>query len=115
MIYKRFTFLVVFQVILLSLTPALFFLFISMDYMLISRISLCAIWVAQIVFLIHYLHKTNRDLSRFFLSFKYKDSTLVFNKKNKDTSFDKLHKSFNEIINAFGEIKIEKEKDYNFL
>ena len=114
MVYKRFFIIVILQVVILALTPALFFLLIRMDYMYITSYSLCAIWIGQIIYLIYYLGKTNRDLGKFLLSFKYKDSTLVFDEDVKNKSFAILYKSFNKIINAFGQIKIEKEKDYNF-
>jgi nitrogen fixation/metabolism regulation signal transduction histidine kinase len=60
------------------------------------------------------VNKTNRDLSRFFDAFQYQDSTLVFNENKKDKAFKNLHQSFNHIINAFGKVKIEKEKDFIF-
>jgi signal transduction histidine kinase len=85
-----------------------------MPYMLVTTYSLIALWLIQISYLVYYINKTNRDLSKFFNAFQYQDSTLVFNQQNEDKAFKNLHKSFNQIINAFGKVKIEKEKDFIF-
>ena len=114
MIYKRFYISIVIQIILLSLTPILFLYVRSMPYMLVTTYSLIALWMIQIIYLIYYINKTNRDLSKFFNAFQYQDSTLVFNQQNEDKAFKNLHKSFNQIIHAFGKVKIEKEKDFVF-
>ncbi len=114
MIYKRFYVWIVVQIILISLTPVLFWFVLSKEYMLVTTYSLFAFWIIQIGYLIFYINKTNRDLSRFFSAFQYQDSTLVFNEQKKDKAFQNLHQSFNRIINAFGKVKIEKEKDFVF-
>ncbi|NOU59002.1 sensor histidine kinase [Marinifilum caeruleilacunae] len=114
MIYKRFYFGIVLQVILISITPLLFFYVYSQEYMLVTTGSLVVLWVLQILYLLHYVNKTNHDLSRFFDAFQYQDSTLVFNEKRNDKAFKNLHQSFNQIIKAFGKVKIEKEKDFIF-
>ncbi|MFA9371812.1 MAG: PAS domain-containing sensor histidine kinase [Labilibaculum antarcticum] len=114
MIYKRFYVWIIIQIILISLTPVLFWFTLSKEYMLVTTYSLFALWILQIGYLIFYINKTNRDLSRFFSAFQYQDSTLVFNEQKKDKAFQNLHHSFNRIINAFGKVKIEKEKDFIF-
>lgn len=114
MIYKRFYIWIVVQIILLSFTPILFWFVFSKEYMVVTTCSIFALWILQIGYLIWYINKTNRDLSRFFTAFQYQDSTLVFNEHKKDKAFQNLHQSFNSIINAFGKVKIEKEKDFIF-
>ncbi|MPQ47871.1 hypothetical protein GCQ56_12740 [Marinifilum sp. N1E240] len=114
MIYKRFYIGVLIQVILLSLTPLLFLYVYAQEYMVVTTYSLAALWILQIVYLLYYINKTNRDLSRFFDAFQYQDATLVFNEGKKDKAFVNLHQSFNQIIKAFGKVKIEKEKDFVF-
>ena len=111
MIYKRFYIGIIVQVVLLSLTPILFLYVSAKEYMVVTTYSLVVVWISQIAYLLHYINKTNRDLARFFDAFQYQDSTLVFNEKKGDIAFRKLHQSFNQIINAFGKVRIEKEKD----
>lgn len=114
MIYKSFYIGIIVQVVLLSLTPVLFLYVSAKEYMVVTTYSLVVVWISQIVYLLHYINKTNRDLARFFDAFQYQDSTLVFNEKKGDIAFQKLHQSFNQIINAFGKVRIEKEKDFVF-
>lgn len=114
MIYNRFYIGIVVQVILLSLTPLVFLYVYSREYMIVTTYSLVFLWVFQIAYLLYFINKTNRDLSRFFDAFRYQDSTLVFNEQKKDKAFKNLHQSFNHIINAFGKIRLEKEKDFVF-
>ena len=114
MIYKRFYTGIVIQVILLALTPLLFLYVYSKEYMVVTTYTLVVVWLGQIYYLIYFINKTNRDLSRFFDAFQYKDATLVFNEHKKDRAFNNLYQSFNHIINAFGKVKIEKEKDFVF-
>ncbi len=114
MIYKRFYIGVIVHVILLSLTPLLFLYVYAKEYMVVTSYSLVALWIFQIVYLIYYINKTNRDLARFFNAFQYQDASLVFNEHQNEKAFQNLHQSFNGIINAFGKVKIEKEKDFVF-
>lgn len=114
MIYKRFYVWIVIQIVFLSLTPILFWFVKAKEYMIVTTYSILVLWVFQIIYLIYYINKTNRDLSRFFTAFQYQDSTMVFNENRKDKAFNNLHQSFNHIINAFGKVKIEKEKDFIF-
>lgn len=114
MTYNRFYIWIVIQVILLSVTPVLFLYVRAQEYMVVTTYSLAGLWLFQIVFLIYYINKTNRDLSRFFNAFEYQDSSLVFNKHKDEKAFQNLHQSFNSIINAFSKVRIEKEKDFVF-
>lgn len=114
MIYKKFYIQIILQVVLLATTPVLFWFVYLRDYMVVTSYSLIALWVFQIAYLIYYINKTNRDLSRFFNAFQYQDSSLVFNEHQNEKAFQDLHQSFNGILNAFGKVKIEKEKDFVF-
>jgi nitrogen fixation/metabolism regulation signal transduction histidine kinase len=84
-----------------------------MEYMLITRYSLILFWFIQIILLIRYVQKTNRELNRFLQAIKYNDTTVVFDKNTK-SPFKDLYKSFEEVIGAFGKIKLEKESEYQF-
>ena len=63
--------------------------------------------------LIGFVQKTNKELARFLQSIKYKDTTVKFNKDVK-SPFSKLNESFEEVIDAFGKIKAERESEYQF-
>ena len=99
--------------IFLAITSAAFVWTLSRDYLLVTRFSLGVLWVAQIILLIYYVNKTNRDLLLFLQSFEFKDDTLTFNKKKK-LPFKALYDEFNRIIESFRSIKLEKEMEHQY-
>jgi len=113
MIFNRFNLSIILQVFLIGLNTTLLVWTYSMEYMLITRYSLILLWFIQIILLIRYVQKTNRELSRFLQSIKYNDSTVKFNTEVR-SPFNELYQSFEEVINAFGKIKAEKEGEYQF-
>lgn len=113
MIFNRFNLSIVFQVILLGLNTSLFVWTFELEYMLITRYSLLALWFIQIFILIRYVQKTNRELDRFLQSIKFNDTTVKFDKKS-NSPFKELYKSFDEVIASFSKLKTEKEGDYHF-
>lgn len=114
MIYKRFYVRILLQVLLLAITPILFWYALKAPNLVITTGVLGLVWLLQIAYLFYTVNKTNRDLSLFFDAFKYQDSTLMFNNEKNSKVFRPLHKSFNTIITAFGKIRIEREKDFEF-
>ena len=113
MIFNRFNLSIILQVFLIGLNTTLLVWTYSMEYMLITRYSLILLWFIQIILLIRYVQKTNRELSRFLQSIKYNDSTVKFNTEVR-SPFNELYQSFEEVIIAFGKIKAEKEGEYQF-
>ncbi|WP_255434153.1 PAS domain-containing sensor histidine kinase [Carboxylicivirga sp. M1479] len=65
--------------------------------------------------MIHYVDRTNRVLNNFLESIRYSDFTRTFQVESLDSSFDKLKKSFNEVIQDFQEVRAEKEENYYYL
>lgn len=112
--YNRFNLSIVVQVILIALVPlVIIYLYLRLN-LLFSSIGLTIIWVSQIVYLVYFLQRINRDLTRFLFSFKHDDSTMVFNAKKNDSSFSTLHAGFNSVLSSFEKIKLEKEKNHRF-
>ena len=112
--YNRFNLNIVVQVILIAIVPlAIIYLYFRHN-LLLSSIGLLFIWISQIVYLVYYLQRINRDLTRFLFSFKHDDSTMVFNAEQNDSSFSTLHAGFNSVLNSFEKIKLEKEKNHRF-
>ncbi len=113
MTFNRFNLSIIFQVILIGLNTSLFIWVNTLEYMLITKYSLLLIWVLQLFILIRYVQKTNRELSRFLQSIKFSDTTIKFN-KNINGPLSELYQSFDEVIDIFGKLKIEKEEEYHF-
>jgi nitrogen fixation/metabolism regulation signal transduction histidine kinase len=98
---------------LLAITSAVFVWTLSRDYLVVTRFSMGVLWVVQIVMLIYYVNKTNRDLLLFLQSFEFQDDTLTFN-KNKKLPFKQLYNEFNRIIENFRKVKLEKEMEQQY-
>lgn len=91
-----------------------FYLFFTTE--LTMPLVLVGFFIAfQIFAMIHYVDRTNRVLNNFLESIRYSDFTRTFHVENLDSSFDKLKKSFNEVINDFQEVRAEKEENYYYL
>ena len=71
--------------------------------------------VYQIVALIRYVTKTNRDLTRFLQSIKYSDFSQSFTNNLKGSGFEELHAAFSEVTKDFQKAKLEKEEHFRFL
>ncbi len=69
----------------------------------------------QVFAMIHYVDRTNRVLNNFLESIRYSDFTRTFQVESLDSSFDKLKKSFNDVIKDFQGVRAEKEENYYYL
>ncbi|WP_010664499.1 sensor histidine kinase [Marinilabilia salmonicolor] len=69
----------------------------------------------QIIAMIFYVDRTNRVLNNFLESIRYSDFTRTFQVESTDSSFDKLKKSFNEVIEDFQSVRAEKEENFFYL
>ena len=65
--------------------------------------------------LIWYVNKTNRELSKFFISLRDKDSSFSIVGKEKGRSFRELAQTLNETAALIREARIEKEKQFRYL
>ncbi len=75
-----------------------------------------ALLVILLLFELYYLlTRTNRDLNNFLLSIKHFDFTKTYPLKIPDKSFKDLHQTFNDIIELYRNVRIEKEVQYQYL
>lgn len=113
MAFKNFSVKVTTMVLLMAITSIAFLWTFQKPYLLVTNISLGIIWLIEIVYLIHLVRRTNRDLTLFLESIKFEDDTLVF-KKGSDDSFQKLYDEFNRIIGELSKIKAAKEVEHQY-
>jgi nitrogen fixation/metabolism regulation signal transduction histidine kinase len=71
---------------------------------------LSLIAIAQIISLIRFLNKTNRDLARFLLLLTEEDTSVLAWKDRVEKTFRGLHHSFKRVNEEIGRIRLEKEK-----
>lgn len=115
MISKRFTFLIILRVVLLLITVLLFSWIFADSRLFFNQIILSLIIVAQVVELIRFVNNTNRELARFFSAIKHQDFSVSFKQTPLGNSFNDLQQSMSGIIDAYKQVKIEKEAQYHFL
>ncbi|MFC2121511.1 PAS domain-containing sensor histidine kinase [Bacteroidota bacterium] len=113
MVYNRFSIVVAIQVLLISLTGFIIAWAFSKDYLIVARFTIILLWILQILYLIHYVNKTNRTLRIFLEAIRHSDS--IREKTGKGKSFTQLNVTYNEIIDVIREAKIEKESEHFYL
>ena len=112
--FKNFRFNIIARVLVITLTVFIFMnLLDNGDIIIPSLIVLLLMF--QIISLIKYLEKTNRELAGFLNSIKYDDFSHTYPTRGNGSSIDMLYKEFNKVMNKFREIRAEKEAHYQYL
>jgi nitrogen fixation/metabolism regulation signal transduction histidine kinase len=115
MVFKRFSLLITFRIVILFLTIALEIYLILNSQLYATIFILFIIIVLQIYFLIKFVGRTNKEIVRFLDSIKYSDFSQNFNLRLKGSSFEDLSNSFSTVINKFQNTRAEKEEHYRYL
>ncbi len=115
MIYKRFRLVCAVRALLLSATIATFFYLILHTNLLATIVIVAAFALYQIVALIYYVERTNRDLTRFLLSIQHADFSQSFTGGGLGTSFDDLKIAFTRVTDEFRRARAEKEEHFRYL
>ncbi len=112
MAFSKFQAGLILQAILLALVAFAIAWSVHQQYMLVTSTSIGIIWILQVILLIRYLNRMNRDLTRFLQTFRFNDSGIFFNEKDTDRSYRDLYSSFNIITTAFQKVRTEKESEH---
>jgi len=115
MTYRFFRLNCTIRVALLAATIILFMYLIMNTSLYATTLIVGVTTIAQILTLIHYIEKTNRDLSRFLTSVKYSDFSQTFSASRQGSAFAGLHAAFDEVIAEFQRARTEKEEQYRYL
>lgn len=78
--------------------------------MVLIMLLLISIWG-----LIYYIEKTNKDLTYFILSIKQGGFTTSFPSGKRGKTFQKLSEAFNDVIEEFRKLNLQKETHYQYL
>jgi two-component system, NtrC family, nitrogen regulation sensor histidine kinase NtrY len=112
MVFNRFAVSVVSRVMVLIITifPALYLILRHGDrnIFFILFLLLSAI-VIQVLLLIKYVTRTNRELSRFLLMLRNSDYTVKFTDKKLERSFRELTEIMDKTVESLRDLRIEKE------
>ncbi len=113
-LFNRYEYQMAFRVALLFLviTGTSYFL-LKESYLIASLFGFSVIY--QTVVLIHFINKTNQELTQFIDAVQYRDFSLLFNEKNAPLSVKNLRKAFNTINSTFKTLSNEREAQYQYL
>ncbi|MBN2354812.1 ATP-binding protein [candidate division KSB1 bacterium] len=115
MVYKRFTTICTLRLVFLTLSLAgtIYFL---LQLKITSLVIILALFSCyQLYALIHYVNKTNRDLTRFIESIRYSDFSQSFKDEGMGRSFSALQGAMSEVLEKFRKTRAEKEEHYQYL
>jgi two-component system, NtrC family, nitrogen regulation sensor histidine kinase NtrY len=115
MIYKRFSFLIIFRIVLIVANVLLISAILGDKRLFFNQIILGLIFAIQIAELIRFVNYTNRELTKLFYAIKHSDFSITFKQPILGKSFKELRESMIEIIHAYKQVKIEKEAQFHFL
>lgn len=115
MFYKKFTFLVILRISLLLISVIVLSIIFGDTRLFFNQIILFIVLIIQIAELIRFVNHTNRELARLFLAIRHSDFSITFKEPPLGKSFKELQHSMIEIIQAYKDVKIEREAQYQFL
>lgn len=115
MIYQRFRSICALRVLLLSATIAALFYLMFRTSLFATMVIVAAIVIYQIFSMMHYVEKTNRDLTRFLLSIQHADFSQSFTGGGLGSSFDDLKAAFTRVTDEFRRARAEKEEHFRYL
>lgn len=115
MFYKKFTFLIILRISLLLVNVLVLSLIFGDTRLFFNHIILFVVLIIQIWELIRFVNHTNRELARLFLAIRHSDFSITFKEPPLGRSFKELQHSMIEIIQAYKDVKIEREAQYQFL
>ncbi|HEX9973501.1 MAG TPA: ATP-binding protein, partial [bacterium] len=115
MVYKNFRLICIFRVLFLGATFFLFFYLITRTTLYAMSFIAGVIIIYEIYSLIHYVERTNRDLTRFLDAIKYEDFSQTFIGAGFGSSFNDLKTAFNAVLTKFQQTRAEKEEHFRYL
>jgi signal transduction histidine kinase len=115
MISRSFRLQCLVRVLVLALSIAGFVFTLTETRLYAVSILLGMAALFQVISLIFYVERTNRDLARFLIALRYHDFSQTFKDEKLGGSFDRLRQAFTEILDNFRKIRMEKEEHYQYL
>jgi nitrogen fixation/metabolism regulation signal transduction histidine kinase len=113
--YRRFYFLLVLRVILLLISISVLAFIFGDERLFFNHIILGAIIIFQVLELIRFINRTNRELTRLFNSIIHADFSVTFQEGFREKSFRDLEKSLNDMVKTYKTVKIEREAQFHLL
>ena len=114
MVFSRFIWTILTLVVMIVLTAVGLGIYLQKPDYPVTTSLLVLLLVAETLYLLYYLIRIRRDLLKLVNALRNEDPTLQFKKKSGDPYFSEIHRSFNEIIQNFKLIRLDKEAEHHF-
>jgi two-component system, NtrC family, nitrogen regulation sensor histidine kinase NtrY len=115
MIYKRFNVLITVRIGLLIANVVMLSSILGDARLFFNQVILGLVLIIQVYELLRFVNHTNRELTKFFLAIRHADFSITFRKHSLGKSFYDLQESMAGIVEAYKQVKIEKEAQFHFL
>ncbi|MHB1687428.1 MAG: sensor histidine kinase [Ignavibacteriaceae bacterium] len=115
MVFKRFSTIIFFRIIMICASIFLLSYLIFYTNLIATTFIIILLIITQIFSLNQFVNKTNREIARFFTSIKYSDFSQSFRNNIKGSSFEELSGAFSEVIEEFRKTRMDKEEHYRYL
>jgi nitrogen fixation/metabolism regulation signal transduction histidine kinase len=115
MVFKSFRLNVIVRCVVLGASLFLLFYLLTRTALYATSTVVILVVIYQILMLIQYVERTNRELTRFLLSIRHADFTQSFSAKGRGRSFDELSAAFSDVVNQFQKIRADKEEHSLYL
>lgn len=115
MVYRHFRLIATLRIIFIGITSFLFVYLILRTSLYAVTLITGLVVLYQMISLIRYVEKTNKDLSRFLDAIRYEDFSQSFSGPSLGASFDEVKKAFNEVLEKFKQTRSEKEEHFRYL
>jgi len=114
MVYKKFFFITFIHIIFIVINVFLIFWSALLEHLKFTVYGFCGILILQIIYFIYSVNKNNKNIQRFLEMFVIEDSFPKFKNTFTDKSFINLQNILNSIAESYGQVKVDKEADYQF-
>lgn len=115
MVYKRFSLVIIFNILLLALLTYLFLWSSAQEHLSFTKYGFAGFAILEIIYIIYLVNKTNSDIHRFLENFIINEPFPRFRNKYKEKYFKKIETELNRIAESYGTVKLEKESEHQLL
>lgn len=113
--FRHFHIAVVTRAILLAATCLLLVYVTAHLHLKITAVLVAALLAIQVWGLIHYVEKSNRDVSRFLTGIQQDDFSQSFPDDGRNGSHRELQRALNEVTAEFRRVRAEREESFRYL
>ena len=108
-------FQIIIRIIAIALTLFLLFQLVNTDAFSLTRILVLILVIVQVIALIKFVDKTNKDIVDFFEAIKNNDFSIPKRKSGKDAYSHYLHEQFEMVIKTLKKLKLAKDVRQQYL